>query len=197
MKNALQPQAGFADPVDEAQLVFRQILDAMSHPGRIVTMARPADLPPGLGRAATATALTLLDFETPVWLDPAAMPAAAHLRFHCNCPIVPAPEQAAFAFVAEPLALPPLDRFPLGSDAYPDRSTMLVIEVAQLDDEGPLRLTGPGIQHAARLGIAGLPVDFWAARAALAPLFPRGLDLILTAGDRLAALPRTTLVSGG
>ena len=29
-------------------------------------------------------------------------------------------------------------------------------------------------------------------RAALAPLFPRGIDIVLTAGPSLAALPRTT-----
>jgi alpha-D-ribose 1-methylphosphonate 5-triphosphate synthase subunit PhnH len=30
----------------------------------------------------------------------------------------------------------------------------------------------------------------------LAPLFPRGIDLIFTAGTRVAALPRTTRIGG-
>jgi hypothetical protein len=66
--------------------------------------------------------------------------------------------------------------------------------LASLEAAGRLRLTGPGIEREARLGIIGLSPGFWAERAALAPLFPRGLDLIVTCGDLLAAIPRTTLV---
>jgi alpha-D-ribose 1-methylphosphonate 5-triphosphate synthase subunit PhnH len=186
-------EAGFIDPVEDAQHSFRRILDAMAHPGRIVTLDRPQSLPPGpLGRAAVAAALALLDFETPAWLDAAASPAAAHLRFHCNCPITALPAEADFAFAAG--SPPPLDGFALGTDLYPDRSTTLILEVATLEAAGRLRLTGPGIEREARLGIIGLSPGFWAERAALAPLFPRGLDLIVTCGDLLAAIPRTTLV---
>ena len=49
-----------------------------------------------------------------------------------------------------------------------------------------------GIAGTAALTVAGLPGGFWAQRTALAPLFPRGLDVVLTCGGRLAALPRTT-----
>ena len=186
---------GFADPVDEANDVFRLVLKAIAHPGMIVEIARPAVVPMGgLGRAAIGLALALVDFETPVWLDPAAAPAAAHLRFHCNCPITAEPDQAAFVFAADPDRLPDLASLPLGSDAYPDQGATLVIEVPALVAEGPLVLEGPGIDGIARLGVAGLPDGFWDRRAALAPLFPRGLDLLLTQGDRLVALPRTTSV---
>jgi alpha-D-ribose 1-methylphosphonate 5-triphosphate synthase subunit PhnH len=188
-------EPGFTDPVADAQHSFRRILDAMAEPGRIVTLDRPAALPAGpLGRAAIAVALALCDFETPVWLDAEAAPAASHFRFHCNCPIVDQPGDASFGFAANAASLPELDRFALGTDLYPDRSTTLVIEVARLDAAGPLRLTGPGIEHERHLGIVGIAPGFWAERAALATLFPRGLDLIVTSGDRLAALPRTTIV---
>jgi alpha-D-ribose 1-methylphosphonate 5-triphosphate synthase subunit PhnH len=185
-------EAGFTDPVEDAQRSFRRILDAMAHPGRIVTLDRPLSLPQGpLGRAAIGAALALLDFETPAWLDTAASSAAAHLRFHCNCPITAEPEAADFAFaVGSP---PPLDAFALGTDLYPDRSTTLILEVASLEAGGRLRLAGPGIEREARLGI-DLSPGFWAERAALAPLFPRGIDLIVTCGEFLAAIPRSTLV---
>jgi alpha-D-ribose 1-methylphosphonate 5-triphosphate synthase subunit PhnH len=44
--------------------------------------------------------------------------------------------------------------------------------------------------------VAGLPLEFWDAARANAARFPRGVDLLLCAGDRLAALPRTTRVEG-
>lgn len=188
-------EAGFIDPVDDANGVFRQVLDALAHPGRIVRIAQPTRVPRGsLGRAAIGVALALADFETPVWLDEAAAPAGSHLRFHCNCPIVSKPDQASFLFVAEAALTPDLEALPLGSDTYPDQGATLIIEVAALSPDGELTLAGPGIDGSARLGVTGLRTDFWDARAALAPLFPRGIDLLLTSGDFLVAVPRTTLV---
>jgi len=188
-------EAGFIDPVDDANAVFRQVLDALAHPGRIARIAQPTRVPRGsLGRAAIGVALALADFETPVWLDDAAAPAASHLRFHCNCPIVSQTDRATFLFAADATQIPALETLPLGSDSYPDQGATLVIEVAGLAPDGGLTLQGPGIDGRSQLGVGGLPDDFWEARAALAPLFPRGIDLLLTKGDLLVAVPRTTLV---
>lgn len=187
---------GLADPVRDAQATFRAVLDALARPGRIVgvpTSAGPLT-PDGLGPAAAALALTLVDFETPVWLDPGLTAAAPWLSFHCGAPLVDDPARAAFAFARGFDALPALDRFGLGNEEYPDRSTTLILEVAGLEADTGLRLTGPGIATEARLAVAGVPPGWWAARAALAVLFPLGLDLILVASGRLAALPRTTRV---
>ena len=88
--------AGFRDRVADAQTVFRCILDATAHPGRIVEI--PADLlapnDAGLSHAAAAFALTLLDFETPVWLDSDISTAGDFLRFHCGAPLVAAPNES-------------------------------------------------------------------------------------------------------
>ena len=84
--------------------------------------------------------------------------------------------------------------FDLGTDAYPDRSTTVVIEVAALGSGGAVALTGPGLRVPAALRVAGLDGAFWTSREALAALFPRGLDVVLTSGASLAALPRTTRV---
>ncbi len=187
---------GFDDPVADAQASFRALLTVMSRPGRIVEIAaaRQFQTVAGLSAAAAATALTLCDLDTPVWLDPTCAPAAEWLRFHCGSPIVADPHAARFAFAASIAALPPLQQFDLGSDEYPDRATTLVLEVGALNPGGALGLSGPGIESAEHRGIDGPDAAFWAARAELGVLFPRGLDLILTCGTHAAALPRTTRV---
>src|SRR5689334_19690897 len=112
---------GFAEPVGEAQRCFRLLLDCMAHPGRIAELG-PLAAPSQLSPAAAVVALTLVDFETPVWLGPGTGGAAEWLRFHCSAPLVAEPRAAAFAFAADAARLPPLAGFELGSDEYPDRS---------------------------------------------------------------------------
>jgi alpha-D-ribose 1-methylphosphonate 5-triphosphate synthase subunit PhnH len=186
---------GFADPVHDAQACFRAVLDATAHPGRIVTVAGALPGGAALGPAQRAVALTLCDIDTPVWLDAASAAEAGYLAFHCGAPLAQNPAQARFAFVADPDALPPLADFALGTDEYPERSATLVIAVAGLAEGGGATLRGPGILGERRLLVSGLPAQFWTERAALAELFPRGLDVLFTSGRRLAALPRSTRVS--
>ena len=187
---------GFADPVHDSQATFRAVLDAMAQPGRVVELpARPAP-PAPLNAAAMAVCLTLLDFETPLWLDEAAAAAADALRFHCGCPVVAAPDGAAFALIAETRRMPPLDAFDAGLSAYPDRSATLILQVESLraGDAG-VRLSGPGIRTNATLEAAPLPGGFWDQARRNHALYPRGVDVILAAPTALAALPRSTEVA--
>jgi alpha-D-ribose 1-methylphosphonate 5-triphosphate synthase subunit PhnH len=185
--------SGFADPVLMSQRVFRAALEAMARPGTIAAVDAEVAVPP-LGRAATALVLALADFETAIWLDQAARPAAAYFRFHAGTPISDEPDGGAFAVAHRAADLPPLERFALGSDDYPDRSTTVIVEVEDLSVPGGLVLTGPGIDGRRRLGVAGLRADFWPQWHANRRLFPRGVDLVLAAGPRFVALPRTTAV---
>lgn len=189
-------KAGFANPVLSAQAVFRQVLTAMSRPG---TVHRIQSLPPAeppLFAAAAAVCLTLVDFETPMWLDAqlAESSAAGYLRFHCGCSLVAEPDAAAFALIADPGSMPSLSAFNQGRQDYPDRSATLIIQVNALAEGAGVRLTGPGIRESARLRVDGLPEGFRAEQEANRNLFPRGVDLIFATSDSVAALPRTTRV---
>ena len=188
--------AGFSAPVFAAQTVFRRVLDAMAHPGRIVTLPSDADAPPGLGATTTAIALTLLDFETKVWLDPAIRGAEAerYLRFHCGCSVVDETLDAGFAIIAKPRDMPRLGRFSIGQDQYPDTSATLIVEVDALANAGDLRLTGPGIKQQARINLDGLPAWFWEDWATNHACFPTGVDVIFTCADRAMCLPRSIKV---
>jgi len=183
--------AGFAEPGDDAQRAFRTVLTALSEPGRVMDLpaALPADLP--VGPAALGLLLALADADTPLWLDAAARPAAPYLQFHTGAPVVTRPAAATFALVANAESCPPLDAFDSGDEDYPDRSATLIIEVSHLAEGGPLVLRGPGIADQRSLTVDGLPRGFRASWPANHALFPRGIDVLLTCGDRLVGLPRS------
>lgn len=186
---------GLADPAHDSQRLFRAVLDAFSHPGRIVALPQP---PAGVGplsAAATAFVLTLVDRDTPLWLAPIFdVPAVRDfVRFHTGAPIAAREADALFALLT-PARLPLLDGFTVGTDPYPDRSATLVVEVPSLTG-GPVRgLRGPGIASHATVAVDGLPDSFWDEWRANHALFPCGVDLVFTAGTDLLALPRSIIV---
>lgn len=184
---------GFDDPAAQSSRAFRVILDAMARPGtigRAEGAAPPAPVSPAMGLVA----LTLCDGGTPCRLSPAlaASDFPDWLRFHCGAPVTDDPAEAAFAF-GTPADLLPADQWPMGTPEYPDRGATLVLEIPGFTG-AEARLFGPGIKHAATLPLGDALADIAALRAFNS--YPLGLDLILCAGDRLAALPRTTRLEG-
>jgi alpha-D-ribose 1-methylphosphonate 5-triphosphate synthase subunit PhnH len=182
---------GFADPALGAQATFRCLLQAIAHPGRIVMVPDGLPAPPApLLAPAYAAALTLLDFETPLWVDPSLATQAVidSLRLQCGCPIAPQ-AKASFALLAGPGA--PLAAFDQGTPEYPDRSATLIWQVESLAAERGVLLTGPGIRTGTSLHVDGLPEEFWAQWAMNHRQFPLGVDVLLVTTDRLAALPRS------
>ena len=99
------------------------------------------------------------------------------------------------ALVADLAKAPPLAAFNQGDAKYPDRSTTLVVQLAALEGGPAVGLRGPGIRDEASLALPGLPPGFWDQVQTNGAQFQFGVDLIFVAGDRLAALPRTTRVT--
>jgi alpha-D-ribose 1-methylphosphonate 5-triphosphate synthase subunit PhnH len=188
----------FVDPVQASQAVFRSVMDALAHPGTIVSVGGLARTPPPLGCAGGAVALTLLDDETPVWLDPAVAQspeAVAWLRFHTGAPLTDDPHQAAFGIVGDPPRMPQFEAFSQGSMEYPDRAATLVLQVERLSDDGGIWLSGPGVRGSRALSASPLPADFAARMRANRARFPRGLDIIVASATMVAALPRSVHVA--
>lgn len=180
---------GFQDPVTDAQSCFRAVLDAMARPGQIRTI--PAVSPPSpLCDAAAAVLLTLVDHETPLALDPAVEPARGWIAFHTGAPIVP----ASNAMFAMSLSLPDLSVLPNGTDETPETAATVILQVASLSAGPGFILQGPGLKDARTMNIDGLPQDFAVIWQANHKRFPRGIDLILCAGNQLTALPRSVTV---
>ena len=183
--------AGFADPVSDAQASFRALLDAMSRPGQVHRVTN-TQAPPPLANATGATILTLVDHQTTLWLDPAAASAERWITFHTGAPIAPAANSAEFVLA---LSLPDLASLALGSDEAPETAATVILQVQSLSRGDRFTLAGPGLREPAILAVQGLPPGFASLWAANHALFPRGIDLILCAGDHLAALPRSITVT--
>ena len=115
-------------------------------------------------------------------------------RFHANAPQAAGPGQAMFA-LGRWEELLPLEHWPAGEPAYPDRAATLIVEVAALEGGPVLELSGPGIDGSARLAPV-LPSGAVAALRANAARFPLGLDFFFTAGGQVAGLPRSTRIGG-
>ena len=190
--SSLQP--GFAAPVLDAQATFRAVLEAMGRPGRIIALAAHAPAPAPLNAAAAAALLTLADAETAVWSD-AGPVVAEWLGFHAGCALTPLLDQARFVLVTG--AAPSLAALDPGTEEEPQASATLIVQVEALVAGEGWRLTGPGIEAEHRLRVVGLADDFLAQWQMQRARFPRGVDVLLCAGERIAALPRSvTIVEG-
>jgi alpha-D-ribose 1-methylphosphonate 5-triphosphate synthase subunit PhnH len=187
---------GLADPVLESQVVFRRALHALSRPGEIEEIECRAELPPGLHIAAGALLLVLLDQDTRLWLAPsmAAASVAAYFRFHTGCVVVEHEIDADVALIGTPQDLPRLAAFAIGSEEYPERSATIIVQVESLTSSGGWTLRGPGLAATSTLAPGGLDARFVREWTELQRLFPRGIDLFLASGNRLAGLPRTTRI---
>ncbi len=179
---------GFDTPPVNSAHAFRAVMEAMARPGQIqdISGAQP---PAPLSNAAGSVLLTLCDTDTPIYLagDADTDDVRAWLAFHTGAPLT-GPSHSMFA-VGSWDALMPLSGYPIGTPEYPDRSTTLIVECAELEATGAT-LRGPGIKSEATLSLPETRA-FQSNRA----LFPLGLDFIFACGDRLAALPRSTEVS--
>jgi alpha-D-ribose 1-methylphosphonate 5-triphosphate synthase subunit PhnH len=185
---------GLADPVHDAQRLFRGLLEATSRPGRIVELVDAPAALPGVSPAAVGCLLALADRDTPLWLAPAFDRDAVreYLRFHTGAPLTGDRGAATFALLDHGDAT--VDGFAVGTDAYPDRSATLVVVVPALDAGRRRTWRGPGIDGACLVGVDGLDEGFWQAWAANHALFPCGVDVLFVEGRRLAALPRSIAV---
>ena len=172
---------GFASSLD-AQACFRAVLAAFATPGMAVTLPVALTPPPGVSSAAAAVALTLVDAQTSV-----AAPELAHdwLAFHTGARLVAA-EEADFVMADTPLKLGSLRQ---GTDIAPEDSATLILDLPCLAGS-EFRLSGPGLREPVTVTLPLSPAFLadWRAQAHTAP---RGVDVLLCAGTKMLALPRS------
>ena len=184
---------GLLDGVHDSQQAFRAVLDALARPGQIRHIG-PALPGVALGGALARLLLSLSDDETPVWWQSAEMDLPHWLRFHTGASVAPQFDAATFAVLADTAQMPSLADFANGSAASPEFSCTVFIELPALAGGPMLEWRGPGIADVRRVGLQGLPTDFWTQWQANHAAFPQGVDIVFTCGEDALGLPRTTRV---
>ncbi|HGM5493331.1 TPA: phosphonate C-P lyase system protein PhnH [Serratia fonticola] len=186
--------AGFDQPIEQSQQAFRLILKALSEPGVIVEL--PAVTAWGaLNTASTAVLLTLADQETPLQLctELKSEQVLTNIRFHTGAALAARPEDIHLAVWGDQLQPAELSALPHGSEVSPEFAATLVVQVTALEGSSGLHLSGPGIEKQRKIS-PPLPAALRNYLLERPQRFPLGLDIILTCGERLMALPRTTRV---
>ncbi len=115
-----------------------------------------------------------------------------NIRFHSGAPLSATAQEVCFALFDEQLQAADLQALPHGTEISPEFGATVVVQLAELENGAALRLTGPGIESQ-RLIAPRLPpalLDYLVNR----PQRPAGAGYLLTCGDRLLAIPRTTRV---
>lgn len=166
---------------EAAGAAFEAAMWALARPG-LVQQAPPP--------AMRSVIRALIDRECRAFADdPAIAAALADVGATLT-----GPEAAEFAFLdlAQEAAAAQVAALPVGSDLYPDRGATIIAS-ARFEAGAPRRVSGPGVDGALDIRIAGPSEAFWAARAA-AIRYPLGLDLFLIDGDAIVGLPRSSVV---
>lgn len=194
---------GFAQPVHDAQRVFRGVLEALGRPTLPQPLPRVVAPPAPLSEAVGAILLALCDDQTPIWLDRALNASAdvvSWLRFHTGARIVDDAGDALFVVASSPSAAPRLADLAQGTDEEPHRSATLVIDATGARGIGSFTATGPGVKGSEQWDGAGLPGGFLAQWTHNHGQFPRGVDVVLAVsdphGDIVRGLPRSTRLEG-
>ena len=183
---------GFADPVLGAQSTFRAVLEAMSRPGTVLQAGGDLTPPAPLCQSAAAVLLTMIDADTALHLAPEMESAREWTVFHTTPRLVAALAEADFALAA---TMPKLEHLRAGSDDGPEEGATLILQVSGFGRGMRLDVAGPGLATPKLIEIDGLPADFARQWDDNHRRFPRGVDLILCAGDRLMALPRSLRIT--
>lgn len=172
------------------------VADAMARPGTIRSLPAEAGQPEPLGDAAGALALALCNSDTMVWLGAGLRDSAVAgwIPLRTGAPLTREKAEARLAFVEAGAALASFSLFSPGTATCPEVATTLVLEVDAFGSGRMLALSGPGIARTASVGVQGLPDMFLRRWNDNHALFPRGIDVVLTAGRDMLCLPRTTRI---
>ena len=175
----------------ESQQSFRTCLDALAHPGRVLTLDT-SGLPDGR-HSALLPMLSLTDLMTPIATLDTDDTELRELAIVTGAPLAPIGE-ARWVFGTS-RSVTRFRELNGGTALRPEHGAMVCLQVESLGDGPAYELSGPGVDGSALLRVGGLPDGFIQARSELVDTPPCGVDFLLVAPNAIAAVPRTSTLS--
>lgn len=177
------------DEVFDSQKVFRKALEALSNPGRTLSIAEQSEKLYGEQPGLLALAMTLLDASVS-FCAPDDAELTEQILLHTHAAPVDA-QEADFLFCTRAENLTAcIEAAKCGTLADPHTGATILVRVPQ-EESVRVRLSGPGVDGALETEV---PRDVLAAirtRNAQAYEYPQGVDFFfLLPGDTILAIPR-------
>jgi alpha-D-ribose 1-methylphosphonate 5-triphosphate synthase subunit PhnH len=186
-----------SDIIHQEHAQFRQILQAMSHPGSLIEMAVPTSNTTEIAPAIHILTC-LMDNEVTfsvVGDDKGAVAAALSLQ--TGSPQVDI-ATSDFVVAVRGTTDGQLAMIKRGTLEYPDGGATLVYLIDELaEDGGSAELSGPGINGSCRPRFTGLASGELSALREANAEYPLGVDaLFVDSKGRIACIPRSTRIGG-
>ncbi|RCW51724.1 phosphonate C-P lyase system protein PhnH [Paenibacillus prosopidis] len=196
------------DRIHDTQFIYRTLLEAMSRPGHVSSIA-PAcgklELADPAHKIVTGLALTLLDGEVSFSIS---MKRGGELedsiRKQTFSQVQPS-EKADYIFADgsgdEDYIRELMSSVRTGTLLAPEAGATLFLMVDHFNNENTVTdqwtLSGPGIMETRTLSVSGISKEWMTERARVNAEYPMGVDMVLfTPGGQMTALMRTTKVRG-
>ena len=169
------------DPVHDTRQTFDGLLSAMSRPGSVHSVPAPAD---------HAIISTLVDHEVTVATTDETLREVLSGQGRLNSA---APDEADVVHVLDHTDVD-VQNCKRGSLVEPSDGATVVYHIERIatgeSDETTLKLSGPGVDGKRTLSVS-LPEAELSDLAEVQSAYPRGVDAVFAAENRLAAVPRS------
>lgn len=187
-----------ADLAIQNQQVFRELVQAFAYPGKKVSLEIEEAFQSNVLPETIAILVALLDGEVTYHILGGDKAVEQELHFRTLA-------QTAAVEAADYIVVPlnQVDQIPAaiaqskkGNLSDPNMSATFIIECADLQAEGPLTWTGPGIKTTVSMTVADSETWLGTRNEAVSE-FPLGIDMLFVGKDNsVVGLPRTTKVEG-
>lgn len=197
----------FTDEATDSQVVFRNILKAMSEPGSILSIDGSSgshdsrfskNIDQNKLSCLWSIAQTLLDSDCSIFVYPSISEKSfmQSLTFYTGVCIACDVKEANFIFLSMD-ELKDLNEFNLGGIEKPHLSTTAIVYVESIKKDAQIILSGPGIKESRPLALAGLDEEKVSLLQNNHKLYPCGIDFIFCSEANITAIPRSTKIKIG
>jgi len=190
------------DIICDSQKIFRTLLDAFAHPGKVVKISDLKIVPPiGISKASAGVLFTLLDFEVGFAVSTSNKKQKEKIEEYFIINTGSRLKNLESAdFILALRELPQLERIKKGSLEYPDQGATVIRVIEEIGenlkrDSLILTLTGPGINGKKTVSLRRVKKEEIMKIVKVNEEFPLRIDfLFVDKKDKFFALPRSTKI---